>query len=54
MIEPRWTRYTAPLTSQMSSRRLFAFGLIVALLLVTTLVRAGQSLDLGKRPTAAS
>jgi len=35
-------------------RRAVLFGLIVSLLLVPALARASQSLDLGKRPTAAA
>ena len=38
----------------MPFRRLLALGVIVSLLLVPALARAGQSLDLGTRPTAAA
>jgi len=34
-------------------RRAIASGVVLSLLLVPALARAGQSLDLGKRPTAA-
>ena len=36
------------------SRRAIAFGIVLSLLLVPALARANQSLDLGKRPTAAA
>lgn len=35
------------------SRRALAFGIVLSLLLVPALVRANQSLDPGRRPTAA-
>jgi hypothetical protein len=35
-------------------RRTLAFGVVLSLLLVPALVRAAQSLDVGKRPTAAA
>ena len=35
------------------SRRALAFGIVLSLLFVPALVRASQSLDLGRRPTAA-
>jgi hypothetical protein len=37
-----------------SSRRTLAFGIVLSLLLVPALARANQSLDLGKRPSAAA
>ena len=36
------------------SRRALAFGIVLSLLFVPALARANQSLDLGKRPTAAA
>src|SRR5262252_3174974 len=38
----------------MCSRRAILLGIVLSLLLVPTLVRASQSLDLGRRPTAAA
>jgi hypothetical protein len=47
---PRYTDYAG----LMMSRRLFAVGVILSLLLVPALTRAGQPLDAGRRPTATS